>query len=102
LGTDAALDLVEPFVRVKAEFFAHLVPVQSRPVAEIHFAEPGRMVCVGAPFFKKRREGLLDALHRAGVNGVEFFAAQEIGQRSGLFAAARRQIHVNRPPNARW
>ena len=53
VGRDAAFDVVEPFVREQVEFFANLLPVQSRPVAKINFAQAReKLFARGAPFFK--------------------------------------------------
>ena len=47
--------------------------------------------------FQRRRERLLDALHRAGIDGVNRLHAQIIRQDLRLPLAARREIHVNAP-----
>ncbi len=94
---DAALDVVQPFVCEQVEFFADLLPVQTRPVAEIHFAQIRENGLRRRAIVQERRERLLDALHRAGVNRVNFLPRRNFARIFACSMAARRKVHVNRP-----
>ena len=89
------LNLVQPLVRWKLEPLLDFLPAQAGPVAKINLPQPGENDLF-VPFdFQRRRERLLDALHRTGVNRVNRFAAQVIRENFRLLLAVRRQVHVN-------
>ena len=47
------------------------------------------------PVLEQWGEGLLHALHRAGVERVERFGFQKIGERRGLLVAAEGNVHIH-------
>ena len=53
-GTRAQFDFVQPVVGMDAEFVAHLLPVETRPVAKIDFAQRGQNRLRVARRFSKR------------------------------------------------
>ena len=95
VGREAALDVIEPFVGIEVELPANHLPVQARPVAKVDFTKRRHDGLRRCAIVQKWRERLLDALHWAGVNGVELFPAKESGEPGGLLVSARRKIHVN-------
>ncbi len=91
----SALQVMQPLERAGPKFFLHRIPTVAGPIAKIHFAQIRHDDRARRAVGEQRRERLLNALHRAGVNGVEFLSAQEIRQRCGLFMTARRNVHVH-------
>src|SRR5665213_580190 len=91
------VNFIEPLVRLKTELGLDRLPAEARPVAEINFPQAGQNCLLEAAALQRRRQLLLDAFHRAGVNRINRFSAQIIGENFRLPFAAGRKVHVNPP-----
>lgn len=94
-GNGASFQFVEPFERAAVVFAGHVVPTQAGPDTEIDFSQSRKNRRFVPGHFEERNHRLANALHGAGVNGVEREAGKVLGQRAHLLVAERGELHID-------
>ena len=94
-GDRAKFELVEPIEGADLKAFVNLVPGEAGPGAEIDFAQAGQDDRLEIGPVREGREGLLDALHGAGIHDGGRVALEIIGGGFDLLMAERGEFHVD-------
>ena len=88
-------NLVQPLVHRKVEAVPHGGPIQTRPIAEINFAQIRHHRLFVRAGFERGRQRLLNAFHGTCIDCVNRLGAQVFREYFRLAPAARREVHVN-------
>ena len=95
IGDATMLNLLEPFVGVKAKTLTYRLPAESGPIAKINLSQIGHNGLRLGQLSQSWPQRLLHSLHGAGVNCINRFMFQIRCETVSHPFPAWREIHVN-------